>query len=115
MYVRKGASDITNIIFHSHKSTLISLPPLPLYSHRVCFISWKCARPVFWILFSGTRVLCLWVTLNRMPLYQMLLFQHEVAQKWNLEEDRSVRLQWKWPLHLMRVSNLCLTVKLTEV
>lgn len=58
-YARKGVSEIINMIFHNHKSMLINLPPPPLSSHVVCFISWKCARPVFWILFSESWLLCL--------------------------------------------------------
>lgn len=43
-----------------------------------------------------------------MLLNKMLAFQPEVVPKWDLEEDRSVILLWKWSLHLMQVSNLCL-------
>lgn len=106
-YVRKGIGGIINMIFHNHNSTLISLPPPSLCSHIVHFIGWKYARP-FWILLSGSWVFCLWVTRNRMLLNKMLAFQPEVVPKWDLEEDRSVILLWKWSLHLMQVSNLCL-------
>lgn len=45
----------------------------------------------------------------------MLALQTKVAQKWDLEEDRTVTLLWKWPLQLMEVSDLCLTFKHIEV
>lgn len=96
-YVRIGANDI-NIIFHTHKSTLISLSPPSLCSHILCFVSWKCTRQVFCTLFFRSKALCLWVTQNRMTIYQMIAFLPKVAQKWNLEEDRSVRFLWELSL-----------------
>lgn len=37
-YVRNGARDIINMIFHNHKSTLLSLPPpISVLSHSVFY------------------------------------------------------------------------------